>query len=55
MNSICFFITYFAVILLFVIFGFYMILTLMPFKNFIFKDPITNKYGVKGHSHHEHK
>lgn len=50
-----FFITYFAVILLFIIFGFYMILTLMPFENFIFKDPITNKYGVKGHSHHEHK
>lgn len=55
LNSISFFITYFAVILLFVIFGFYMILTLMPFENFIFKDPITKKYGVKGHSHHEHK
>lgn len=55
LNSISFFITYFAVILLFVIFGFYMILTLMPFENFIFKDPITKKYCVKGHSHHEHK
>lgn len=55
LNSISFFITYFAVILLFVIFGFYMILTLMPFENFIFEDPITKKYGVKGHSHHEHK
>lgn len=55
LNSISFFITYFAAILLFVIFGFYMILTLMPFENFIFKDPITKKYGVKGHSHHEHK
>lgn len=55
LNSISFFITYFAVILLFVIFGFYMILTLMPFENFIFKDSITKKYGVKGHSHHEHK
>ncbi len=55
LNSISFLITYFAVILLFVIFGFYMILTLMPFENFIFKDPITKKYGVKGHSHHEHK
>lgn len=55
LNSISFFITYFAVILLFVIFGFYMILTLMPFENFLFKDPITKKYGVKGHSHHEHK
>lgn len=55
LNSISFFITYFAVILLFVIFCFYMILTLMPFENFIFEDPITKKYGVKGHSHHEHK
>lgn len=55
LNSISFFITYFAVILLFVIFGFYMILTLMPFENFIFKDPITKKCGVKGHFHHEHK
>lgn len=55
LNSISFFITYFAVILLFVIFGFYMILTLMPFENFIFKDPITKKYDVKGHFHHEHK
>ena len=55
LNSISFFITYFSVILLFVIFGFYMILTLMPFENFIFEDPITKKYGVKGHSHYEHK
>lgn len=46
-----FFITYFAVIILFIIFGFLMVATLMPIKNFIFKDPITKKYGVKGHSH----
>ena len=37
------------------VFGFYMVLTLLPIKNFLFKDPITNKYGIKGHSHHEHK
>lgn len=33
----------------FIIFGAYMTLTLMPIKNFIFKDPITHKYGFKGH------
>lgn len=32
-----------------VIFGFYMILTLMPLKNFLFKDPITQEYGIKAH------
>lgn len=35
---------------MFVVFGGYMTLTLLPFKNFIFKDPITNKYGYKAHS-----
>lgn len=46
--------SYLSVILLFIIFGFYMVLTLLPIKNFLFKDPITKKYGIKGHSHHEH-
>ena len=46
--------TYLSVILLFIIFGFYMVLTLSPIKSFLFKDPITKKYGVKGHSHHKH-
>lgn len=41
---------YIGVIGTFMIFGLYMILTLLPIKNFIFKDPITNKYGIKGHS-----
>ena len=27
-----------------------MVLTLMPINNFIFKDPITNKFGFKAHS-----
>ena len=34
----------------FVIFGGYMIHTLLPAKSFIFKDPITDKYGYKGHT-----
>ncbi len=40
---------------IFIIFGCYMVFTLMPIKNFIFKDPITNKFGYKGHSHEEEK
>ena len=37
-------------------FGAYLYLTLNPMKNFIFKDPITHKYGLKGHPcHHHHK
>ena len=45
------FITYYlSCVVLFIIFGFYMILTLLPAKNFMFKDPLTNKYGFKAHS-----
>ena len=47
---ISFILQYFSIIVLFVIFGFYMILTLLPIKNFIFKDPLTNKYGYIAHS-----
>ena len=34
----------------FVFFGCYTLLTLMPLKNPIFKDPITHKYGFPAHS-----
>ena len=37
-------------ICLFVFFGCYMTLTLEPLKTFLFKDPITGKYGFRGHS-----
>lgn len=40
------YISYFGI---FIIFGGYMIHTLMPGKNIIFKDPNTKKYGFKGH------
>lgn len=40
---------YSGAVLLFIIFGFYMTATLLPLKNFLFKDPITKKYGLKGH------
>ena len=41
--------SYISCIGIFIIFGGYMIHTLLPAKNFIFKDPITDKYGFKGH------
>ena len=55
MEALHFFYTYISVIVLFIIFGSYMVLTLLPIKNFLFKDPITKRYGIRGHSHHEHK
>lgn len=36
-----------SIILLFIIFGFYLLATLMPLKNELFKDPITDEYGIK--------
>lgn len=45
---------YLSCIGIFVIFGIYMSATLLPIKTEIFKDPITNKYGIKGHSHFDH-
>lgn len=36
---------YLSCVLLFIIFGCYLLLTLLPIKNFLFKDPLTNKYG----------
>ena len=43
------FFTYISCVLMFIIFGLYMILTLLPFKTFLFKDPKSKKYGFKGH------
>lgn len=40
---------YIGALLLFILFGFYLTATLMPLKSFIFKDPLTNKYGFMGH------
>ena len=55
MNDVPHFINYLSIILLTIIFGIYITATIMPIKNFLFKDPLTNKYGIKGHAHHEHK
>ena len=46
--------TYLCVILLVIEFASYMFLTYQPIKNFIFKDPISHKYGLKGHTELEH-
>ena len=43
-------VNYLSVIGIILIFGGYMIHTLMPAKSFLFKDPLTNKYGYNAHS-----
>ena len=43
------FATYLSCIGLFIFFGAYMTLTLDPIKSFLFKDPITGKYGFPAH------
>ena len=55
LNTMKKYISFALIIVLFIIFGSYMVLTLLPIKNFLFKDPITKRYGIRGHSHHEHK
>ena len=48
--------SYIACILLFIELSAYIFLTYNPLKHFIFKDPISNKYGLEGHTemHHHH-
>lgn len=53
LGSLPFIYTYLSVILLTIEFASYMFLTFQPIKNFIFKDPISNKYGLKGHTEPE--
>lgn len=49
LNPLEFFFNYIGCVGVFIIFGAYLLLTLLPPKNFIFKDPISKKYGFKGH------
>ena len=44
-DSVSYLLQYISCIGIFIVFGFYMVLTLMPIKNFLFKDPVTKKYG----------
>lgn len=56
LNDLPFVYSYISIIGIFALFGGYMIHTLMPGKNIIFKDPLSNKYGYKGHTEiKEHK
>ena len=41
---------YFSTIGVFIVFGGYAVLTLMPLELSLFKDPITSKYGFRAHS-----
>ena len=50
MKPFVFVFQYVSVIILFMIFGTYMVGTLEPVHNFLFKDPISNKYGKEGHT-----
>jgi len=49
MESINFVLKYLSCVSIFIIFGSYLLLTLLPLKNFLFQDPLTDKYGYKGH------
>jgi hypothetical protein len=58
LDALPFIYTYLSCIILFLEIGAYMFLTFNPLKNFIFKDPISHKYGLEGHpcshDHHHH-
>lgn len=41
---------YISCVALFIFFGCYLLLTLLPLEFFIFKDPISKKYGYEGHT-----
>lgn len=42
-------VNYISFVFLLSIFGIYLLSTVYPIKSFIFKDPITKQYGLKGH------
>lgn len=50
LNELPYIIQYLGCVGTFILFGGYMIHTLMPAKSFIFEDPINHKYGYKGHT-----
>ncbi len=53
-DALPFIFSYFSFILLIIQFACYMLLTLHPLKSFLFKDPISKKYGLKGHTEMDH-
>ena len=57
LNNISNIYIYLSIILLIIEIGSYLYLTFNPFKDFLFKDPITHRYGLDGHPcehHHKH-
>lgn len=49
-SSIDFIFSYLSCVGIFILFGGYLIHTTLPAKSFIFKDPISKKYGFRGHT-----
>ena len=49
-SSIDFIFSYLSCAGIFILFGGYLIHTTLPAKSFIFKDPISKKYGFRGHA-----
>lgn len=54
-NEINFIIQYLSCLGTYILFGGYMIHTLMPGETLLFKDPITSKYGYNGHDKYTNK
>lgn len=55
LNNLGFIVKYFSCFGIILLFGGYMIHTLMPGKGIIFKDPISKKYGYKAHTDNKKK
>ena len=49
MCPVSYFTKYISLVLLFITFAFYLLLTIFPLEHIIFKDPLTKKYGFDGH------
>lgn len=48
-NEVSFICKYISCVLLFIVFGCYLLLTILPLELFIFKDPRNNQFGFNGH------
>ena len=46
---VSYFTKYISLVLLFILFACYLLLTIFPLEHIIFKDPMTKKYGFDGH------
>lgn len=54
-NELDLFFRHIGIVGIVIIFLMVMTYTFAPEENFLFKDPITNKYGIEAHLHHTHK